>query len=256
MRFLAESEILPIKDSFVPVSIENRLIELNFRNLDQNFGSDSKNVGRQTEWIKSTVTIVGYSPKYNILSFRIRSVSRPKLEHVGYVQFIKMPQAKKSVQGKTFEDSSELRDLIIDVIKGDIKVHCNCESHQYYRSYQLTQMRAAIFPEQRPPVINDPQLKRTHMCHHLFAVMKYLKQFEEHLVVYLTINEKDFAHAVRNKEIQAMKKEQLITVVKKWTDLVGKQTQDKNLQRQMRQRIFQYLKDIKLFTPELNKFGI
>jgi len=204
-----------IKDDLIPLNKKDSLVELNYKELNHISGKDSKNILKKTDWIKSTVTIVGYSPKYNVLAFRVRSVSRPKLEHISYVQFTKMQDAKKKVRGKIFDSSSELRDLIIDVIKDDIKVHCNCESHQYYRSYQLTQMDAAIFPEERPPVINDPSLQRVHMCHHLFAVMKYIEKFEEHLVVYLTINEKDFAHSIKNKEVLAMKKEQLITVVKK-----------------------------------------
>lgn len=107
------------------------------------------------------------------------------------MQFESIDDLKEKILNKNIDisDPTVLRQSIQDCIRGDIKLHCQCESYQYYRSYQLTQLDAAIYPEERPPVKNDPQLKRSHLCHHLLAALRYLMKYEQHIIEYLMIND-------------------------------------------------------------------
>lgn len=57
---------------------------------------------------------------------------------------------------------------------GNIRIHCKCPSFVFYGyEYILTQLGAAIFPENRFPHIKNPQLKGI-ACKHLRRCLKVL----------------------------------------------------------------------------------
>lgn len=105
-----------------------------------------------------------------------------------------MPELRKTVSSGKFNTSDPvlIRDSLQKVIRGDIKVHCECESYQFYRSYQLTQLDAAIIPEPRPPKKTDPNLERSHLCHHLAAGLRYLMKYEQHIIEYIMKQDPQF----------------------------------------------------------------
>jgi len=205
--------------------------------------------------VRSTVGIVGYAPTYSVILFRVKSVSRPSLIHRVYVQFLDLEKLKKHIgeegeKGGILEDPVKARDILISIIQSDIKVHCTCESYKYYRSYQMTQLDASIFPETRPPVRNDPALQRTHMCHHLFATMKYLFTYEQHIVKFLMMNDKAIANSLKI-DANTAAEIQLQNVIDTWTDKIGDAADDEKLGDVLKTRIVNVLKKAKSF---INKF--
>ena len=57
---------------------------------------------------------------------------------------------------------------------GNLRLHCHCPSYLYHGyKYILTQLDAAIQPEERYPSINNPQLKGV-ACKHLRRTLKVL----------------------------------------------------------------------------------
>jgi hypothetical protein len=254
-KILSENEIEKYKDDFIKLSHNDVIMELTAKELERNQGSDALNVGKKTDWIRSTVGIVGYAPTYSIISFRVKSVSRPDLVHRVYVQFLGLEDLKdeigpKGENGGILEDPVKARDMILSIVKDDIKLHCTCESHQYYRSYQLTQLDAAIFPENRPPKINDPALTRTHMCHHEFATMKYILTYDQHLVKFFMMNDVAIANSLKI-DVDTAAQIQLKDVIATWTGRVGDATHNDKLEKTLKQRIFNILKKGKDF---INKF--
>ena len=150
--------------------------ELTAEELSQNTGTDVDNVESKSDTVAQSIGMVQWNQKNNILVLRSRSISRNSLDHRIRIMFDLMPELRKTVSSGKFNTSDPvlIRDSLQKVIRGDIKVHCECESYQFYRSYQLTQLDAAIIPEPRPPKKNDPKLERSHLCHHLAAGLRYL----------------------------------------------------------------------------------
>lgn len=204
--------------------------------------------------MRSTVGITGYAPTYNTVLFRVRSVSRPNLVHRAYVQFTDMQKLKEQIsnigESQFFEDPVEARKAILAVLQSDVKAHCTCESFKYYRSYQMTQLDASIFPENRPPRRNDPTLSRTHMCHHLFAVMKYLFTYEQHLVKFLMMNDPVISQTLKIDMAKATEI-QLNDVIDSWVDKVEDATDSERLSQRLKAGISKILKGAGKF---INKF--
>jgi len=210
--------------------------------------------------VKASVGIVGYAPTYSIISFRVKSVSRPQLVHRVYVQFLGLEDLKDEIgpngeHGGILEDPVKARDIILSLVKDDIKLHCTCESHQYYRSYQLTQLDASIFPENRPPKINDPSLIRTHMCHHEFATMKYILTYEQHLVKFFMMNDNAIANSLKiDADTAALI--QLKDVINTWTGRVGDATNNEKLEKSLKQKIINVLKKGQKFINKFRKESV
>jgi hypothetical protein len=244
-----------MRKQLITIPFEQIIAEMTAKDLSYNRGSDSDNVGNKSNWVRSSVGIVGYAPTYSIVSFRIHSVSRPNLAHRTYVQFLDLEKLKKQIgelgdRGGIFEDPVKAREIILSIIQSDIKVHCTCESWKYFRSYQMTQLDAAIFPETRPPVRNDPSLSRTHMCHHLFATIKYLFTYEQHLVKFLMMNDKAIANSLKI-DANTAAEEQLQDIIDTWTEKIGDSADDEKLGDVLKSRIVNVLQKAGRF---INKF--
>lgn len=168
-----------------------KLLEFTAQELVQNKGIDQQNIENKSEFVQRSVGIVSWIRNNNIITFFIKSFSREPSKHKTSIMFDGMKDLKNSIQQKKIDvsDPVKLRAAIQQVVRSDIKVHCTCESYQYYRSYQLTQLDAAIIPEDRPPKRNDPNLKRSHLCHHLLSSIRYIMKFEQHVIEYLMKHE-------------------------------------------------------------------
>ena len=114
----------------------------------------------------------------------------------------------------------------------------------------MTQLDAAIFPETRPPVRNDPTLSRTHMCHHMFAAIKYMFTYEQHLVKFLMMNDKAIANSLKI-DANTAAEEQLQDVIDTWTDKISGAADDEKLGDVLKSRIVNLLNKAGRF---INKF--
>jgi len=243
-----------VKD-FIPYTRKQVIQELTAEELSQNTGTDVGNIESKSGAVAQSIGIVQWNQKNNILVLRSRSISRNSLDHRVRIMFDLMPELRKTVSSGKFNTSDPvlIRDSLQKVIRGDIKVHCECESYQFYRSYQLTQLDAAIIPEPRPPKKTDPNLERSHLCHHLAAGLRYLMKYEQHIIEYIMKQDPQFAPTEEGGEtdIEVSIAKQLGNLVDTWTKSMGDALNDPGITDKLSRGIKEILRSRRLRVERL-----
>ncbi len=240
---------------FIPYTRKQMIQELTAEELSQNTGTDVNNVESKSDTVAQSIGMVQWNQKNNILVLRSRSISRNSLDHKIRIMFDLMPELRKTVSSGKFNTSDPvlIRDSLQKVIRGDIKVHCECESYQFYRSYQLTQLDAAIIPEPRPPKKNDPKLERSHLCHHLAAGLRYLMKYEQHIIEYIMKQDPQFTPTEEGGEtdIETGIAKQLGNLVDTWTKSMGDALNDPGVADKLSRGIKEILRSRRLRVERL-----
>lgn len=237
--------------------------ELSAEELVQNQGSDAENIDNKGQIVQHSVGIISWNNRNNLIVLRTKSVSRNPLNHRVRILFDSMSDLKKSISKGEINtsDPTILREVIQKVIRGDIKIHCECESYKYYRSYQLTQLDSAIVPEPRPPKRNDPKLIRSHLCHHLLAALRYLMRFEQHIIEYLMKND-DMLQPEQVKKaptgevevgVESAIAKQLGDLIDTWANSIGQALDDMSISRKLSDGIKNILKKRRLRVEKFIK---
>jgi len=190
--------------------------ELNAGDLLQLNGMDIPTIVFKGEKVKASIKLFEWDSNNNILTLKIRSYSEFRRRYYNQIQFPDIQILKDAINGKTekeqerwfssqnrqgdknivYEEPYNPDDNTINwseyrLFDHDIKVYCSCPSYQYYRSFQLTQFDAAIYPETRPPVRNDPTLQRVMICHHLYATLQFAVWMEPYIKNFINSHEKE-----------------------------------------------------------------
>jgi hypothetical protein len=196
----------------IRISKKEILEELTAAELSYDQGIDGAAVDRKANDSIYSISPIKYDENSSIINFKAKSTSRPAFGHNTQFHMINLQDAKQEIENIIKKQNQEknpdfvildienFKNIINRAILADIKLHCSCESYQYYRSYQLTQLDSAIYPETRPPKRNDPQLKRVHLCHHLLAVLRYVLKDINRMAEYI-INNDGYLKAI-NRNLQ------------------------------------------------------
>lgn len=195
------------------------ITELNAKDIVQLNGMDIATILFKGEKVKASLKLFEWDSNNNILTLKIRSFSEFRRRYYNQIQFPDIAELKKAVakeieidkerwfpstgrEGQKnivyeepFNPYDEDEDIKINwqnyrLLEHDIKLYCSCPSFQYYRSFQLTQYDAAIYPENRPPIINDPSLERVWICHHLYATLQFALWMEPYIKNFIRTHEK------------------------------------------------------------------
>jgi hypothetical protein len=227
-------------EEFTRLSRKEVLNELTAEELAQNKGSDSPNIDNKGGIVQQSVGMMSWNRRNNIITLRSKSVSRG-FNHRVRILFDDMTELKEKIASKEVDTSTppKLRALLQQVVRGDVRLHCECESYQYYRSYQLTQLDSAIVPEPRPPKRNDPDLERSHLCHHLLAGLRYLMKFEQHIMTFMIkrddqLRPKNWLKGpTRAGGMEKIVASQLGNLIDQWAASIGKALADETIAKEL-----------------------
>jgi len=176
----------------IKLSIQEILEELTAQELSYGQGSDGALIDSKAEDVKFSVLPLQYDEDSGTIRFKISSISRSGMQHNTLFQMVNMYDIKTEIKNLINEGKFMMENLstfVSRAILGNIKLHCTCESYQYYRSYQLSQLDAAVYPETRPPKKTDRNLQRVHLCHHLLATIRYVLKDVSRMTDFIIAND-------------------------------------------------------------------
>jgi hypothetical protein len=151
-------------------SIPARLDEVEYKHLMAEIDPNVEIGGRTPklpfrDWSKliPSVNYVGY--KRNTLKFFVPN------KYNGWETYFQFDEWMDQMQDRSITAPEAARLLLWS---GNIRIHCGCPSFKYYGfQYILTQLDAAIVPEERYPHIRNPHLRGV-VCKHANRSLKVL----------------------------------------------------------------------------------
>lgn len=116
--------------------------------------------------------------KEGILNFKCNSGTTPGLWWYQKVEFANLGEAVKTLNMSLLARKKKIVQMLI---KGDIKIYCNCPCWHYYFKYTAWKNGYGIARETRPSLIRNPKQDKS-LDKHLYAVLILLPQIADRIL--------------------------------------------------------------------------